>query len=133
MAYLQPWIMILYPPSVKSKPSSAEIEDYWPVVNLFTSPRNLALARVHGSNKVASALACGPEISAIWDLADSLLGSGAITRDHQKQLQEHTTTLVDVLEALPPSTRENHPDLTLFLDLLLVFLVQNIACDGKSW
>ncbi|XP_063877938.1 uncharacterized protein LOC135109948 [Scylla paramamosain] len=130
MAYLQPWIMMLYPPSVKSKPSSAEIEDYWPVVNLFTSTRNLALARVHGNNKVASALSCGPEISAIWDLADSLLGSGAITRDHQKLLQEHATTLVDVLEALPPSTRENHPDLTLFLDQLLVFLVQNVATDG---
>lgn len=126
------WLNILYPPSLGVKPPIEETKKFWPVKNLLSLPRHRALARIYGKNKVVSALSSNPDISCIWDFADSLLGSCSITRGHKSQQQQHVTVLVEVLQALPPSTRENHPDLTLFLDQLLVFLVQAIPLEGKA-
>lgn len=129
--YADLWLKILYPPSLGIKPPEEETKRFWPVKNLFSLQRHRALARIYGNNKVPSALTSSPDISSIWELADSLLGSCSITRGHKSPLQQHTTALVAVLQSLPPSTRESHPDLTLFLDQLLVFLVQATSSKGK--
>ncbi|KAG0719140.1 hypothetical protein GWK47_051094 [Chionoecetes opilio] len=130
--YADTWLNILYPPSLGVKPPIEETKKFWIVKNMFSLSRHKALARICGNNKVISALCSSPDVSSIWDLADSLVGSGSITRGHRRQLQQHAAALVEVLRALPPSTRESHPDLTLFLDQLLVFLVQSTPAQGEA-
>ncbi|XP_071549436.1 uncharacterized protein Sptz [Panulirus ornatus] len=129
------WLNILYPPSMGIKPPVEETKVFQAIRNLFLIDRHKALARIYEGNKVASALSYDPNVYSIWNLADDLLGSGAITKEYFSSLPHHVADLVIVLQALPTYTVENYPDLILLLDHLLVFLVQSMdsAADPAPW
>nr|XP_045583880.1 uncharacterized protein LOC123746406 [Procambarus clarkii] len=129
------WLNILYPPSMGVKPPAEETKVFRPIRNLFSVDRHKTLARIFGGNKVTLALSQELEVSIIWDLADDLLGSGAITKEYSSRLLQHVTVLVTGLQALSSSTMEKHPDVKRLLDHLLVFLVQETdsEADPAPW
>nr|XP_053652901.1 uncharacterized protein LOC128702615 [Cherax quadricarinatus] len=124
------WLNILYPPSLGVKPPAEETKVFSAIRNLFSVDRHKGLAKLYEGNKVTSALTQDTEVSSIWDLADDLLGSGAITKGYSSQLLQNVTALVTVLQALHSSTLEKYPDVKILLDHLLVFLVKETEPSG---
>ncbi|KAG7158413.1 uncharacterized protein LOC121878790 [Homarus americanus] len=129
------WLSVLYPPSLGVRPPAEEAKVFRAIKNLFSIGRHKSLARIYKGNKVTSALSSDPDVCLIWNLADELLGSGAITKSYSTKLHHHVSSFVTVLQALPTVTLEKHPDLKILLDHLLVFLVQTTdsAADPPPW